>query len=87
METKENNTPIEVIRDGALKASIWKNRGENGTYLKVKFSGAYQKDGEWCETDSFTGRELLVISELARQAYCFGANLRSIEKNFTQEPS
>ena len=86
MEEPENKGPIEVIRDGTIKASIWQNEGENGTYLKVKFSGAYQKDGEWHDTDSFSGRELLAIAEVARQAYCYGVNYRSMQKDFKREP-
>lgn len=87
MEEPDNNKgPVEVIRDGTIKASIWKNDGENGPYLKVKFSGAYQKDGEWHDTDSFTGRELLAVAEIARQAYCYGVNFRSIQKGFRNEP-
>lgn len=86
MEEPESNTPFEVIRDGTVQASIWRNQGENGTYLKVKFKGAYQKDGEWHDTDSFSGRELLVLAELARQAYCLGINFRSMQKGFKHEP-
>ena len=28
--TIANNKPLEIIRDGALKATIWENEGENG---------------------------------------------------------
>lgn len=86
MEQHDNKGPIEVIRDGAIKASIWSNEGENGNYLTVTFSRTYTKDGEPQSSNSFSGRDLLVIAEIARQAYCFASNHRAIQKGIKQEP-
>ena len=30
-----NQPPIEVLRDGFLKASIWQNEGDNGSFFTV----------------------------------------------------
>ena len=61
--------PVEVLRDGFLKATIWKNEGENGTYFSTTLAKTYEKDGQPHDGHSFTGADLLRISELARQAY------------------
>jgi len=82
MEQSANQGPVEVIRDGAIKASIWSNEGENGKYLTVTFSRTYTKDGEAHSSSSFSGRDLLVLSEIARQAYCFASNYRAMQKSY-----
>ena len=38
--------PVEVLRDGALKATIWENEGENGTYFTTTFARTYQADAD-----------------------------------------
>lgn len=69
MAQSTNNAPVMVIRDGALKASIWENEGENGSYLTTTFARTYTKDGETKDTNSFGRNDLLALSELARRAY------------------
>ena len=86
MEQSENNGPIEVIRSGSIHSSIWSNEGENGTYLTVTISRTYTKDGEPQSSNSFSGRDMLVVAEIARQAYCFASNYRAIQKKFKREP-
>jgi len=36
------NKPLGVLRDGTLKATIWENEGENGTYFTTTFARTYQ---------------------------------------------
>lgn len=86
MTSETSKRPIEVIRDGAIKASIWENEGENGRYLTATFSRTYTKDGKMQDSDTFTGRDLLVIAEVARQAYCYTSNYRAIQKEMKREP-
>ena len=43
--TTENKGPVETLRDGNLKATIWRNFGENGTFYSVEISRTY-KDGD-----------------------------------------
>lgn len=69
MAQSTNKAPVMVIRDGALKASIWENEGENGSYLTTTFARTYTKDGEPKDTNSFGRNDLLAVSELARRAY------------------
>lgn len=65
-----DNRPADVIRDGNLKASIWRNEGENGVSYATTIARTYKtEDGAYRESNSFTGTELLRVSELARKAY------------------
>jgi hypothetical protein len=64
------NKPIEVIRDGVLKATIWENEGENGVIYSTTLARTYHaNDGSLKDAHSFSGSELLRVAELARQAY------------------
>lgn len=65
-----SNRPVEVIRDGSLKATIWENEGENGILYSTTLARTYHaNDGALKDSHSFSGSELLRIAELARQAY------------------
>ncbi len=69
-ETRADNRPADVIRDGNLKASIWRNEGENSVSYATTIARTYKtEDGVYRESNSFTGTELLRVSELARKAY------------------
>lgn len=73
----ESNRPIETLRDGNLKASIWQNEGDKGPYLMTTLTRTYTDDrGNYHDTNSFSGTDLLRISELARQAYQRSNELR-----------
>ena len=84
------NHPASVVRDGNLKATLWENKSENGTYVSTTFAKTYEdKDGKPKDTNSFTGTDLLRISELARKAYALGNRIRreqaAEEGNQTQQ--
>lgn len=62
--------PAATLRDGAVKATIWPNKGENGTYYATTLSRTYSDaDGNTRDTNSFVGTDLLKAAELARSAY------------------
>jgi hypothetical protein len=66
----ERNTPRDVLRDGNLKASIWRNESEKGPFYSAKLARTYtDQAGEPRDAYSFAGNELLRVSELARKAY------------------
>lgn len=76
-----NQKPIDTIRDGALKATIWKNPTEKGHFYSVDFSRTY-KDGEaFKDSHSFSGGEPLQIARLAHKAYDRIADLRASDKS------
>jgi hypothetical protein len=62
--------PVDTIRDGSLKATIWANFGEKGTFYSVQFTRSYQDaENNYHDTDSFSGSQLLRIARLAHIAY------------------
>ncbi len=90
MNSLENNKPIDTLRDGALKATIWKNSGENGDFYSVDLARIFTKQGEegspdtFHDTNSYSGTQLLQIARLASKAYDRVAKLRAIDKAESQ---
>jgi len=74
--TTQNNPPAETIRDGALKATIWRNFGENGTFYSVELSRTYKQGDVYKDSHSFTGTEPIQIARLAHLAYTRIGELR-----------
>lgn len=65
-----NNKPISTITDGSLKATTWKNQGDDRPRYSVKFTRVYtDQQGNFQDADTFTGSELLRIARLAQIAY------------------
>lgn len=76
--TTTKNLPIDTIRDGSLKATIWKNESENGNFYTVSFSRTYKDaDGQYRDANSFSLAEPLRIARLAHIAYDEIAILRA----------
>lgn len=66
----EQHRPADTLRDGAIKASIWRNEGDNGPYYATNLSRTYtDQDGNRQDSNSFIGTDLLKVAELARGAY------------------
>ena len=66
----ESQRPVETLRDGSIKATIWRNEGENGPFYATSLSRTYtDADGNSRDTSSFIGTDLLKVAELARGAY------------------
>lgn len=69
--------PADVLRDGNIKATIWKNERENGPSYNTTFARTWQDEsGAYRDSHSFSGTELLRVSELARGAYARTNELR-----------
>lgn len=69
--------PIDTLRDGSLKATIWKRESERGSFYSVNFSRFYRDDeGSYHDADSFSGPELLRLAHLAAKAYDRTSQLR-----------
>ena len=70
--TSEANKPIETLRDGSMKAAIWKNpgKGDKPPFYSVEITRSYKDDSDkWHDSHSFTGSELLRAARLAEIAY------------------
>ena len=71
------NTPENTFRDGNLKATIWKNFGEKGNFYTVTLTRTYKdEDGNYHDSNSFSGSELLKLAHLANRAYDAASDLR-----------
>lgn len=69
MVDQKKNAPVEVLRDGALKATIWRNEGEKGSFFSTTLSKTFELNGAPTDGYSLNRSDLLGISELAREAY------------------
>ena len=68
--TSPDSKPIDTIRDGNLKATIWKRFGDNGNFYTVEFSRSDKDEqGEYHDSHSFSGAEPLRRARLANIAY------------------
>ncbi len=69
--------PEDTIRDGHLKATIWKNESDKGAFHSTTLAQTYEDtDGNLKDSSSFLTSDLLRISELARTAYNRSRELR-----------
>ncbi len=85
--TTQNQPPFKTLRDGALKASIWKNTGKKGAFYSVLFSRTYKDDqGNLKDTDSFSNAELLRLANLATRTHNQIREFREADKQ-TQKNS
>jgi hypothetical protein len=82
--TDQTRQPADVIRDGSLKATIWRNEGGDGPFYSTSLARTFEdREGNLRDAHSFSGSDLLKVSELARKAYDRSAELRREE--FKQE--
>ena len=56
--------PAHEIRLGRIKATIWANQGDKGTWYNVTLSRSYKDGDEWKSSASF-GRDELLTAALA----------------------
>jgi len=81
MTTNEKNTPIDTLRDGALKATIWKNPTKDGHFYSVDISRTYKVGDDFKDSHSFSGSEPLQVARLAQIAYDEIAILRQKDRD------
>ena len=80
----QDRQPADVLRDGALKATIWRNQGDDGAFYSTSLTRTYEdRDGNPRDAHSFSGGDLLKVSELARKAYDRSAELK--REDFKQQ--
>lgn len=80
--------PIDTLRDGPLKASIWENEGTSGAYYAVTFSRTFRtSDGHLADSTGFVGADLLRIALLAQRAYVRTNELRQANRPAPEEAS
>ena len=67
----KTNKPLITLRDGAIKATIWTNKNDEGRIrYSIDISRSYtDKDDKWHDTHYFGRNELLRVARLAGKAY------------------
>lgn len=83
---KPNQPPVDEIRIGLQKASIWENETKDGTFYSVSFDRRYQDEkGDWHSASGYGLRDLLVLSKLADLAHTRIVEAMQSENNETEE--
>ena len=77
----ETNKPVKTLRDGNIKAIIWRNESDKGPFYNVQFLRSYKAgDGDWREANSFSNGEILKVAKLADKAYDATLHLKADDK-------
>ena len=77
-----NNKPIDTLRDGGLKATVWKNTTQKGDFYNVKLSQLYRdQDGNYKDGESFNSIELLRVAHLTKKTYDRISELRKQDRD------
>lgn len=88
IDMTNNPKPIDVLRDGALKASLWYHGGDrNGPFITVSLAKTYSDiQGRPADSTSFVGTELLRLSHLLTRAYDRSGHLLRQFRNAPDQP-
>jgi hypothetical protein len=57
--------PVHEIRLGRIRAAIWANQNDNGTWYNVTLSRSYKDGDDWRSSASFGRDELLTLAKVA----------------------
>ena len=82
-ETKRK--PATTLRDRPLKATVWKNEGENGSWYSTSFTRTYRTEQGFQDTDSFRASDLLPLARLAGRVYDAITDLDDAERAASSE--
>jgi hypothetical protein len=74
-----SNEPVARLKDRSLALAIWKNTTEQGKvfYSVSKIKRTYKDNGNYKETDSLSGPQLLQAARLLEMAY---TQIRQLEQ-------
>ena len=68
-----NNKPVAVVRDGSIKASVWRNasdRTPGGHFYSIRFTRTYKDaGGMFQDSDRFSDTEALRLARVAEKVY------------------
>ena len=64
-----NQKPVDEIRIGRVKATIWRNGTDEQPRHNVTFSRLYKEDDQWKSTQSFGRNDLLMLAKVADLAH------------------
>lgn len=76
-----SNKPAATFRDGTLKATVWKNSSDKGDFYSVDLVRGYKdNDGNWKDSTSLSGSDLLRAANLLQSTYNAILNKRDRDK-------
>jgi len=61
--------PVSEVRIGHIKAAIWKNETEGGTFFNVTLTRLYRDGDSWKSSDSFGRDDLLLAAKVLSAAH------------------
>ena len=65
-----NNKPANTLRCGNIKATIWQNVSEKGSFFATTFTRPFKdQSGAWRNGTSFGLNDLEALVNVARQAH------------------
>ena len=85
--SERGNKPLETLRDGPLKVSIFRNQGENGAFYTLDPGRIYtdEKSKEVREVSSLSGSEPLRMAHLLTKGYERVGQFREQDKEQEKE--
>lgn len=69
MTTKQ--PPVQEIKLGRVRAAVWSNATEKGTFYSVTVARLYkdEKTGQWADSSSFDRDDLPLVAKVADMAH------------------
>ena len=64
-----NHKPVDEVRIGRVKATIWRNGTDEQPRHNVTFGRLYKEADQWKTTQSFGRNDLLVLAKVADRAH------------------
>ena len=67
----EKEPPVHELKEGAVKAAIWRREGKNGVFYQASFTRIFKDEvtGIWRDSPNFGERDLEPLAKLASQAF------------------
>lgn len=63
------NKPVHTVKLGRIRASIWKNTGQRGTWYNVTIGRLFKRGEKFEESPSFSRDDLPLVEVAASQAF------------------
>jgi hypothetical protein len=63
--------PVHRISHRGIAVAIWKNEGKKGTFYSVTLKHRIKQGEEWKDSYSYDQDDLLLLSELAKEAHAW----------------
>ena len=82
-----NQKPVDEIRIGRVKATIWRNGTDERPRHNVTFGRLYKEADQWKTTHSFGRNDLLVLRKVAAFAHTRIFELPQVENQEVEDES